>query len=811
KDHGIPVGPGRGSAAGSIVAYCLGITNIDPLKYNLLFERFLNPERISMPDIDVDICNEGRQRVIDYVVSKYGREKVSQIITFNAMKARAAIRDVGRVLDIGYAETDEVAKMIPNELGITIKGALEANPDLKKKYDEDPQVHELLDEALALEGLIRNAGTHAAGVVISRDVITDHIPIQRNDDVITTQFPMGNIEELGFLKMDFLGLRNLSIIDEALSIIRSSGQTAPDMDHIPMDAKEVYEMLSRGETEGVFQLESAGMKQFMKELKPKSLEDVIAGISLYRPGPMDQIPRYIENKNHPESVSYAHPILENILDVTYGCMVYQEQVMQIVREMAGYSLGRADLVRRAMSKKKADVMAEERKNFIHDKTDENGAVIIDGAVRRGVPENVADGIFDEMMDFAQYAFNKSHAAAYSVVTYQTAYLKHFYPAQYMAALLSSVLDSPEKVARYWAECKRMGIQILPPDINKSCSGFTVSDGNIRFGLAVIKNVGIGVIDAIVAEREKNGPFADYESFVKRTAYLNVTKRVHEYLIKAGAFDALGETRSMLLMSYESLLLAAAEDKKRNIEGQISLFGDDNPTPREETRADIPPHPEFPAKRLLALEKESVGFYLSGHPLDDYAKEAAELSDYTILDILESDGTGPSPKDGMNLSLCGIVSHLREKLTKNGQIMAFVTIEDITGSIECIVFPKIYAGLKPCFSEDSIIYVDGRLSMREDEEPKLIVNQAEPISDAIKRRETPASTSKLYLKFDLGKDFLFERIKPILAENRGQTPVCIHLEESKTTAMAPQSLWVNPSEKLLATLKEMLGEKNVVLK
>ncbi len=813
RDNGIPVGPGRGSAAGSIVAYALGITNIDPLKYNLLFERFLNPERISMPDIDVDICNEGRQQVIDYVVSKYGREKVAQIITFNAMKARAAIRDVGRVLDISYAETDEVAKMIPNELGITIQGAMEANPDLQKKYDENPQVHELIDEAIALEGLVRNAGTHAAGVVIARDVITDHIPVQTNDEVITTQFPMGNIEELGFLKMDFLGLRNLSIIDEALSIIKASGKEPPDMEKVPINEAGVYAMLSRGETEGVFQLESSGMKQFMKELKPRNIEDVIAGISLYRPGPMDQIPRYIKNKNHPESLSYTHPILEKILDVTYGCMVYQEQVMQIVRDMAGYSLGRADMVRRAMSKKKADVMAEERKNFIYGITDEGGNIIVDGAIRRGVPEKVADGIFDEMMEFARYAFNKSHAAAYSVVTYQTAYLKHFYPAEYMAALLSSVLDNPVKVARYSAECKRMGIRILPPDINQSRSGFSVVDGNIRFGLAVIKNVGTGIVDAIVAEREKNGLFASYEDFVKRTSYLNVTKRVHEFLIKAGAFDSLDDSRAALMLAYESLLLAASEDKKRNVEGQISLFSDDIPA-KEPTRSDIPKYPEYPTKKLLAMEKECVGLYLSGHPLDDYAEEAAKLSDCSISEILETDGSAGSPKDGMNLTLCGIVSQVKEKLTKNGQMMAFITIEDITASMECIVFAKVYAGLKPFLGEDNIVMVEGRLSMREDEAPKLILNHAEPITEATKKSEAlqmPHDNRKLYLKFCLGKDFLFERVKPILAKYNGSCPVCVHLEETKTTAMAPQNLWVNPTEALLAELFALLGKENVVLK
>lgn len=485
--------------------------------------------------------------------------------------------------------------------------------------------------------------------------------------------------------------------------------------------------------------------------------------------------------------------------------------MQIVREMAGYSLGRADLVRRAMSKKKADVMAEERKNFIHGKTDETGQVVIDGAVRRGVSEQVANSIFDEMMDFAQYAFNKSHAAAYSVITYQTAYLKCFYPAEYMAALLSSVLDSPEKVARYSVECKRMGIQILPPDINKSCSGFTVSDNNIRFGLAVIKNVGTGIIDAIVAEREKNGLFTGYEDFVKRTAYLNVTKRVHEFLIKAGAFDALGETRAALLLAYEGILSAAAEDKKRNIEGQISLFGEAMEETIVPTENVLLKREEFPAKKLLALEKESVGFYLSGHPLDDYAKEVAEISDFSVIDILEADGSHTAPEDGMNMTLCGVVSHVREKITKNNQRMAFVTLEDVTASIECIVFPKIYENLKAYFTEDAIVAITGRLSMREDEEAKLVVNEAQPLSEVIKKKAAQAENRKLYLKFNLGKDYLLDRIKPILTAYRGSVPVYIHIEETKTTAMAPQSLWVMPEDELLVSLKNMLGQENVVLK
>ena len=821
KDNGIPVGPGRGSAAGSLVAYCLGITNIDPLQFNLLFERFLNPERISMPDIDVDICNEGRQRVIDYVVSKYGRGRVAQIITFNAMKARAAIRDVGRVLDIGYAETDTVANMIPTELGMTLSKALEINAEMKKMYDESPQVHELIDVALALEGLTRNAGTHAAGVVISQDVITDHMPIQKNGDVITTQYPAGNVEELGFLKMDFLGLRNLSIIDEALSIVEASGRPRPDMENIPMDRPEVYAMLSRGETEGLFQLESSGMKQVIKELRPRSIEDIIAVISLYRPGPMDQIPRYIENKNHPESVTYKHPILEKILDVTYGCMVYQEQVMQIVREMAGYSLGRADLVRRAMSKKKASVMAEERKHFIYGKTEEDGTVSIDGAIRRGVPEKVADEIFNEMMDFAQYAFNKSHAAAYAVVAYQTAYLKCFYSAEYMAALLSSVLDSPPKVARYSAECKRMGIRILPPDINKSCSGFTVDGKNIRFGLAVIKNVGTGVIDEVVAERNRGGAYLGYEDFVKRTAALNVTKRVHEYLIKAGAFDALGETRASLLVSYEELLNAAAEDRKRNVDGQLSLFGAvDTPIAAAEPSRLVKKE-EFPKKRLLALEKESVGFYLSGHPLDEYAKEAGELADCPICDITAAGRGEGELQNGEVLRVCGIVSHAREKITKSSQLMAFVTLEDMTGSVECLVFPKVYTLLRPYLAEDSIVVAEGRLSLREDEEPKLILNTAQTMEDAKAQAagdaaesaqpDKPTDTHKLFIKFCLGKDYLLDRIKPVLTAHRGSVPVCIYIEETKSTAMAPRTLWVTPEDALLNNLRDMLGHENVVLK
>lgn len=811
KDHGIPIGPGRGSAAGSIVAYSLYITDIDPIRFNLLFERFLNPERISMPDIDVDICNENRGKVIDYVVEKYGREKVAQIITFNAMKARAAVRDVARVLDIPYADTDQIAKLIPMEAKMTIKKAIEISPDLKDRYENDPTVKELLDDAMALEGLTRNAGTHAAGVIITKEPITNYIPIQKNDEVTTTQFPMGTVEELGLLKMDFLGLRNLSIIKDAVDIIELSTGEKLDISKIDIDKKEVYEMLSRGETEGVFQLESQGMKQFIKELKPNSIEDVIAGISLYRPGPMDQIPRYIENKNNPGDVKYKHKILESILDVTYGCMVYQEQVMQIVRQMAGYSLGRADLVRRAMSKKKADVMAEERKNFIYGKTDDDGNILIDGALRRGVSETVANAIFDEMMDFAQYAFNKSHAAAYSVITYQTAYLKCFYPAQYMAALLSSVLDSPAKVSRYTIDAERMGIKILPPDINESYSGFTESNGNIRFGLAVIKNIGIGCVDSIVAERKKNGKFKSYDDFAKRTAYLNVSKRVHEHLIKAGAFFSLKEKRSELLMRYNEVMDAIADDKKKNVEGQISLFA-------EETQTGIADRyikrEEFDTKTLLALEKEVVGFYISGHPLDEHKEVVEKYSTIYSADLYSDEDGGNNIYDGKEVTMCAIITAVKTKIAKNNQMMAFITIEDLTGSIEALVFPKTYKDVKAYIHEDSIVKIDGRLSYREEEEPKLLCNNIVRLTDLSKepvKKEDTVASEKLYIRFGLGKDFLLEKVKGLLSLYKGNTPVYVHIEETKQTALAPKEFFVNADEYLMKDLVNILGKENVVLK
>lgn len=813
KDHDIPVGPGRGSAAGSVVSYCLRITNIDPVRFGLIFERFLNPERVSMPDIDVDFSNDDRQKVIDYVVEKYGRDCVSQIITFNKMKAKNAIRDVGRVLDISYSDTDVIAKMIPFDLKMTIEKALAVNPELKEKYDTDTTVRELIDDAMALEGLIRNAGTHAAGVVISQKPLTEHVPLQKNDDVLITQFPKDTVEELGLLKMDFLGLRNLGIIKDAINIIKESTGEEIDIDNIDLNIEGVYKMISRGETEGVFQLESPGMKQFIKEMRPESIEDIVAGISLYRPGPMDQIPRYIANKNHPEHVKYKHPLLEPILNVTYGCMVYQEQVMEIVRKLGGYSLARADLVRRAMSKKKMDVMNEERKNFIYGKTDDDGTILIDGCLRRGVDERIANEIFDEMMDFANYAFNKSHAAAYAFVVYQTAYLKYFYPAQYMAALLSSVLGDPDKVSRYSVDTARMGIRILPPDINKSAAGFTVSGDNIRFGLAVIKNVGVGCVESIVEERNKNGTFASYRDFAKRTMSLSVTKRVHEFLIKAGAFDALGEKRSCLLANFESIIDSFADDLKRNVAGQMSLWGDEEQT-AEEFIADLP---EFSQRELLKLEKESIGYYISGHPLSEFTEEIASLSTLSLSELLQSNDAEEEQSvfeenkhltDGAKVRVCAIAAGIKTKITKSNKMMAFLTAEDLTGQAEILVFPNVYDRCRQFLTEDAPLIIDGKLSLREDEAPKILCDTISPLEHGAK---PAADGKKLYLKFALGKDFLLDRAKEILASHTGDIPVYIFIEEKKMTALAPKSLWSNGGTEVLHQLSDLLGAGNVVLK
>ncbi len=812
KDHDIPVGPGRGSAAGSVVSYCLKITNIDPVRFGLIFERFLNPERVSMPDIDVDFCNEDRQKVIDYVVEKYGRDCVSQIITFNKMKAKNAIRDVGRVLDISYSDTDVIAKMIPFDSNMTIEKALVINLELREKYDSDTTVRELIDDAMALEGLIRNAGTHAAGVVISQKPLTEYVPLQKNDDVLITQFPKDTVEELGLLKMDFLGLRNLGIIKDAIGIIKESTGEDIDIDNISLNEEGVYKMISRGETEGVFQLESPGMKQFIKEMKPENIEDIVAGISLYRPGPMEQIPRYLANKNNPKKVVYKHPLLEPILNVTYGCMVYQEQVMEIVRRLGGYSLARADLVRRAMSKKKMDVMNEERKNFIYGKENEDGTTEIEGCLRRGVDEATANEIFDEMMEFANYAFNKSHAAAYAFVVYQTAYLKHLYPAQYMAALLSSVLDSPEKVGSYSVETARMGIRILPPDINESSAGFTVSGSDIRFGLAVIKNVGVGCVEAIVQERKAHGRFTSYRDFAKRTMSLGVTKRVHEFLIKAGAFDALGEKRACLLADFEGIIDGYADDFKRNVEGQMSLWGEEE----QAVEAFSSNLPEFSQKELLKLEKESIGYYVSGHPLNEYSEEIAKISTISFSQ-LQTDGSeegemafaaGKTLQDGAKVKICAIATGIKTKITKNSKMMAFVTAEDLSGQAEILVFPNVYERCKQYLVEDMPVVISGKLSFREDEEPKILCDAISPLEHGA---QNATGEKKLYIKFEMGKDFLLARAKEILAQHAGDVPVYIFMEEKNMTAIAPKHLWCNASDEAIATLQTLLGKQNIIIK
>ncbi|MDK2810613.1 MAG: polymerase subunit alpha [Petroclostridium sp.] len=809
RDHGIMVGPGRGSAAGSLVSYCLGITNIDPIKYNLLFERFLNPERISMPDIDIDFCYERRQEVIDYVIGKYGEDRVAQIITFGTMAARAAIRDVGRALNIPYADVDIVAKHIPFELGMTIDRALEVNSDLKKMYENDERVRQLIDTAKALEGLPRHASTHAAGVVISKEPISTYVPLQKNDDNITTQFPMGTLEELGLLKMDFLGLRTLTVIRDAVNMIKQSKNIEIDINSISFDDKPVFEILCQGYTEGVFQLESAGMKQFMKELQPQSLEDIIAGISLYRPGPMDQIPRYIRNKNNPHEIRYKHPLLENILNVTYGCIIYQEQVMQIVRELGGYSLGRADLVRRAMSKKKADVMEKEKNNFIYGIVDETGEVILPGAIRRGVEERVAEEIFDEMMDFAKYAFNKSHAAAYAVIAYQTAWLKCYYPTEFMAALLTSVLDNSTKVSQYIQECKRLGIKLLPPDINESYDGFTVSGNCIRFGLVAVKNVGRNIIRDVVEERTTRGAFKSFRDFCERMSEKDLNKRLIESLIKCGAFDCFGVYRSQLMAVYEKIIDSIGQNKKRNLDGQISLFCNEfNSRHNFSVNDDLPQIKEYPVKVLLSMEKETIGLYLSGHPLDPYRIQLDQVINATTADILSLEenisetNLNHSTKvlaDGTEVILGGIIISKKTKTTKNNSLMAFITLEDLFGTIEVIVFPKILDKYYNYIIEDNIVTIKGRISIREEEQPKILCEEIMPLKMISKAK-------KLYIKIRSKNNNILDRVTPVLRFFNGDTPVYVYFEENEKITVASRDMWVNLNDLLITELKNIVGDE-----
>ena len=736
KNNGVMVGPGRGSAAGSIVAYSLGITTVDPIKYGLIFERFLNPERVSMPDIDIDFAPNGRQKIIDYVVEKYGEGQVAQIITFGTMKAKLAIRDVGRALDIPYAEVDKVAKLVPFDLKMTISKALDISTELHALYENDPQIKELLDTSMALEGLPRHASTHAAGVVITSEPIVNYVPLQLNsENFITTQFTKDTVENLGLLKMDFLGLRNLTVIENAVKIIKRTRGIDLNMDEIDYDCKEVYELISSGNTDGVFQLESAGMQSFMQELKPDTLEDVIAGIALYRPGPMEQIPRYIKSKKNPKTIKYKHPLLKNILDVTYGCMVYQEQVLEIVRTLAGYSLGKADSMRRVISKKKADQMVIERKNFIYGSDDGD----IPGCIKNGIDEQTAISIFDEINDFANYAFNKSHAAAYAFVTYQTAYLKTFYPVEYMASLISSI-DDLDKINHYIANCKEMGIDRLPPDVNKSEDTFTVENNSIRFGLSAVKNVGRAMILNLVNERKNNGEFKTFSDFIDRMAGRDMNKRALEGLISCGAFDSMGVKRSQLLAVYEKALDGTAKAARDNVAGQMSLFD----TIEEQSEMQFPNIDELDKKTMLKMEKQSTGLYFSGHPMEEYTDKIKKLTKYNISDVLTSvhkdeDGNYHAVEGGLQdgdmMIICAAIASRKNKTTRSNAQMAFLNVEDVYGSVECIVFPKVLNEFSPLLQEDNLVAIACRLSIREDEAPKILMQSVQLLDEALMAKKS----------------------------------------------------------------------------
>ena len=801
KEHGIPVGPGRGSAAGSIVAYCLKITNIDPIRYQLLFERFLNPERVSMPDIDVDFCFERRQEVIDYVGRKYGADKVVQIVTFGTMAARGVIRDVGRVMDMPYAFVDSIAKMIPNELNITIDKALDMNPEFKSLYSSDDRVHHLIDMCKRLEGLPRNTSMHAAGVVICQKSADEFVPLSRGSDgSIVTQFTMTTLEELGLLKMDFLGLRTLTVIQNAVNMIEKDTGVHIDVDHIDYDDKKVLESLGTGKTDGVFQLESTGMKNFMKELRPQSLEDVIAGISLYRPGPMDFIPKYIRGKNNPDSITYACPQLEPILAPTYGCIVYQEQVMQIVRDLGGYTLGRSDLVRRAMSKKKQAVMEKERANFVYGNEEEG----VPGCVSRGIDEKTASGIYDTMMDFAKYAFNKSHAACYAVVAYQTAYLKYYYPVEFMAALMTSVIDNPKKVAEYILVCRNMGIEILPPDINEGESGFSVSGSSIRYALTAIKSVGRPVIAAVVEEREERGPFLNLQDFVNRITDKDVNKRAVESFIKAGALDGLGGTRKQFMSVFSQVMDRTQKDRKNNMAGQLSLFDIVEEEEKEGLALKLPDVGEYPKEMKLAFEKEVLGIYVSGHPLEEY--EAAwrkKISNTTADFAYDEETQGVRVKDGAKAVVGGLIAGKTIKYTKDNKIMAFLTIEDLVGTVEVIVFPKTYEQSASFLTEDAKVFVQGRVSVEEDKDGKLICEKIVPFTELKKKVWIKFPDMEAYKAAEAG-------LMDMLKESEGKDGIVIYIENPKAKKELPPNQNVEADEDLVNRLQEQFGRENVTV-
>ncbi|MFR3140428.1 MAG: DNA polymerase III subunit alpha [Lacrimispora saccharolytica] len=799
RDHEIMVGPGRGSAAGSLVSYTLGITQLDPMRYQLLFERFLNPERVTMPDIDVDFCFERRQEVIDYVTRKYGKDRVVQIVTFGTLAARGVIRDVGRVLDMPYAQVDSIAKMIPTELNITIDKALTMNHELKELYESDDEVHYLIDMSRRLEGLPRHTSMHAAGVVISQKPVDEYVPLSRaSDGTLVTQFTMTTLEELGLLKMDFLGLRTLTVIQNAVHLAeRSSGQKI-DISAIDYNNPKVLEMIGSGKTEGVFQLESGGMKNFMKELKPKSLEDIIAGISLYRPGPMDFIPQYIKGKNHPETVTYDTPLLKPILEQTYGCIVYQEQVMQIVQALAGYSLGRADLLRRAMSKKKAAVMEKERESFVYGNPEDG----VPGCVNNGISEKIANKIYDEMIDFAKYAFNKSHAAAYAVVSYQTAWLKYYYPVEFMAALMTSCIDNPGKVAEYILNSRQMGISILPPDVNQSEGIFTVEGKSIRYGMSAIKGIGKPVMEAVTREREENGPFVSLQDFAGRMTGKEINKKTVENFIKSGAFDSLGATRKQMMQIYISVLDAAAQERKNSLTGQMSLFDFVDAETKHSYEIPLPNVGEYGKEEKLAFEKEVLGIYISGHPLEEQEECWRKNITAVTTDFLPDEETGfPKVVDGAKVIVGGMITDKKIKYTKNNKTMAFLTLEDLLGTLEIVVFPRDYERNAALMQEDAKVFIQGRVSAEDDKASKLICEKMYAFEDMPR---------ELWIQFPDKAAYEQEvaELYRILAASDGSDQVVLHIRAQKAMKRLPPSRGVKIGEELLGILNEKYGSENV---
>lgn len=828
KQNGIMVGPGRGSAAGSIVAYTLRITDIDPIKYSLIFERFLNPERVSMPDIDIDFCYERRGEVIDYVTEKYGEDKVCQIITFGTMKAKQAVRDVGRVLNVSYPETDAIAKAIPFSLKMTIDLALETSPELKAKYENEETTKKVIDMARAIEGMPRHASTHAAGVVISKDSIDEYVPLYLADKGLSTQFNMTTIEELGLLKMDFLGLRNLTIIRDALEMIEADYEVTIDFSSMDYDDPAVYEMIASGNTQGIFQLESGGMTQFMKNLKPDCFEDIVAGISLYRPGPMASIPTYIDNKKHPGNIEYLHESLEPILSVTYGCLVYQEQVMQIVRDLGGYSYGRSDLVRRAMGKKKMDVMLQEKEYFINGKLDDDGNVEIAGCIRNGVPEKTAEEIFNQMVSFAEYAFNKSHAAAYAVVAYETGYLKAHYTVEFMAALMTSVMGDSDSIAKYMRNCTEMGIEVLPPDINESQKKFSVVDGKIRFGLLGVKNVGEGAIDAIIEARQTKGRPEDIFQFIENIDIHKVNKKAVESLIKAGALDCLNENRAAHLAVYESLMESAQSSARNNIEGQMSLFQLNADTMQESRSMNVLPDVRnFNQDILIAQEKEMLGVYITSHPLDEYADRIEQLVTVTsqdLADVLDSEEQGEMHtfvRDGMQATMAGIITSKKNLITKNNKMMAFVDMEDLYGTVEVVVFPNIYERFGSLVAEDSIVSVTGSINFKEGEVPKLLAEKIVDLrslteeleqsresvqtADAESVPDAPEGLIKIKLPSGNATEML-NRIRNVMLAHRGKYQAIIYMPQGGSFR-TERELWVQPDADFRKTVTDIVGEEN----